>query len=381
MLLDMSAAEILSSARQAKAQSGRSILRQLADIVRLRRGPGKLTAREYFDYRLFEPALSDDERSTFVGRWARADVYQAQDAQWTGLGNDKLLGYLFLEANGIATPPVKAVYHESRFYPGVALLNTPQRFETWLRDPGNYPFFAKPSAGFWGRDATYAIELDAKADAIMAFGGKRISIPDYTRKNWRRHLGGLIVQEVIRPHPELVERIGNRVATARVLTMRTDDGPRIHRAVYRVPVGANFTDNFNLGSSGNGFASIDVASGTLTALYTGIGLSRRQIDRHLDTGKTLLGYQLPHWQRAVEMVKLGQQALLGLPLLGWDVAFTAAGPLIVEFNTYAGYALLQATGEGLIDREFRRNFPADLAETRRRYPTLEIGAGVQQKRR
>jgi Sugar-transfer associated ATP-grasp len=380
MLLDMSISDILACARKAKAQTGRPVLAQLAEIARMRRGPGKLSAREYFDYRIFDPALTDAERAAFVGRWVKGVVYQAQDQQWCGIGNDKLLAYLFLASIGLPTAPIRAVYHPQRHYPGAALLHSPEAFEIWLRDPGNYPFFAKPSAGAFGMGSCFAARLDAAADSIVTVNDERLPIADYATRNWDKHLGGLIVQQVIEPHPELVERIGRRVATARIVTMLTPTGPRIHRSVFRIPTGANFTDNFNLGSSGNGFAIVDPGTGKLTECYNGLGLGLRRIENHVDTGQRLEDYVLPHWQRAAEYVLLGQRAMTGLPILGWDVAFAADGPVIVEFNTHPGYAILQATGRGLADAEFLANFPRDSAESRRLHPHLNIGTGDRRRR-
>lgn len=381
MIFDLSAGDILANARRAKAQTGRPILQQLIEIVRLRRGPGKLSAKEYFDYRLFDPDIADADRLTFVGRWAKGAVYQAQDPQWCGVGNDKLLSYLFLAANGLPIPPVLAVYHESRHYPGATLLHSPDAFEAWLRDPGNYPFFAKPAAGAFGEDAYFVVSLDKATDCIVTVNDERLPIAAFAAHHWKRHLGGLVLQQVIRPHPDLVERIGNRVGTARIFTMQSDAGPVIHRAVYRIPTGTNFTDNFSLGSKGNGFATIDIATGMLTDVFSGIGLGKQRIETHPDTGKRLAGFVLPHWDRTLEMVRLGQSALLGLRTLGWDVAFTAGGPVIVEFNTHAGYALLQATGKGLVDKEFRAVFPADPVESRKRHPNINIGTGDRRRRR
>lgn len=381
MLLELPVREIIKRARMAKAQTGRPVAAQIIDIARLRAGPGKLSAKEYFDYRLFDPSLPIDEKYRFAGKWIKGVVYQAQDQQWTGLGNDKLLAYLFLGAIGLQTPPVRAVYDGRRYYPGVDLLDTPAALTAWLREPANYPFFAKPAAGAFGADSCFATEYDKSTDSIVTINGARIPVEEFAGQNWNRHLGGLILQHVIALHPDLVDRIGNRVGTARIFTMQTPDGPRIHRAVFRIPTGANFTDNFNLGSSGNGFAIIDPATGVMTDVYKGIGLSLQRIDSHVDTGKKLEGFKLPHWDRAVSAVLLGQRALRGLPLLGWDIALTEAGPVVVEFNTHPGYAILQAVGKGLMDPTFMANFPADPVESRRLHPHLNIGTGDRRKRR
>ncbi len=373
MILGSSVQDILRNAQIAKKQTGKSIISQIREIIDCRVGAGKLSAKEYFDYRVFESSAKN--KNSFAGAWAKGVVYQAQDPQWCGIGNDKLLSYLFLKSFNIPIPSTKAVYEKRRHYPGAVSIKTVEEMENWLRQESNYPFFSKPSAGAFGFGSCCAISWNSQDDAIETINGNQIPVPEFARSNWSKHLGGLIFQDVVEPHPDLTKLVGRRVATARIITMEADGETRIHRAAFRIPVGKNFTDNFNLGTGGNGFANIDIDTGILGEMYEGLGLTLRKTKTHADTGQTIAGFQLPYWKEAVDIVKLGQQALFGLPYLGWDVAFTADGPIVIEFNTHPGYAILQATGQPLMDDAFQQYFPLDRLESRKRYPHIDIGTG------
>jgi hypothetical protein len=375
MIIGMSVPQIIKNLKETKRLCGKSIIGQISEIYHLRLGKGKLSAKEYYDYRLFDSAFTFEHKKTFVGAWAKGDVYMAQDPQWYGVGNDKALSYLLLQSFGLPVPPLKAIYQTRRFHPGVRLLKTPEDFENWLRDAGNYPFFAKPVAGAFGLDSCYGEAFDPATDSIVTISGEHLPVSDFVKRRGGKDVGGLLLQDIITPHPDITTRIGRRVATARIVTIASDEDIRIHRAAFRIPVGRNVTDNFNLGAGGNGFANIDIETGTLSEMYVGLGLSLQKTDKHVDTGETIKGFQLPDWQRALDIVRLGQSALFGLPILGWDIAFTPTGPVVVEFNTHPGYAMLQASGSGFADAEFRRFFPASPEECRKKYPHILIGTG------
>ena len=380
MILGISFLDFLKKSKEAKMQSGKTRLKQFIEILNLRKGPGKLSGREYYDYRLFEKRFSSKQQKTFAGTWIRNDVWIFQDPQWCGVGSDKLLSYLVLDALGLPIAPVKAIYGAQRYYPNAEILKSPEDLLTFLRNKENYPFFSKPSAGAFGRNTCYAKSYDESSDSILTTNGKNIRVEDFSSIKLPNELGGFLFQEIIKPHPDLSNCIGERVATARIITMRTENGVRIHRAAFRIPVGNNITDNFNLGSGGNGFSDIDIETGRLGKMHVGLGLSLRALTEHPDTKQSVEGFHLPHWEQVLAVIKQGQESLFGLPAIGWDIAFTETGPVIVEFNTNPGYALLQATGRGFLDEEFRKCFPADPAALRKRYPHIEIGIPSRRKR-
>jgi glutathione synthase/RimK-type ligase-like ATP-grasp enzyme len=53
---------------------------------------------------------------------------------------------------------------------------------------------------------------------------------------------------------------------------------------------------------------------------------------HPDTGNVIEGFRIPMWAEVVELLERGQRSLPDLRTLGWDIAVTDDGPLIVETN-------------------------------------------------
>jgi hypothetical protein len=77
---------------QAAISAGRRMTSILREVVSLRRGPGNLTANEYFYYRLWDPALSAAEKRRFVGKQAQHQMHLAcNDPGWYAAAADKLL--------------------------------------------------------------------------------------------------------------------------------------------------------------------------------------------------------------------------------------------------------------------------------------------------
>ena len=64
-------------------------------------------------------------------------------------------------------------------------------------------------------------------------------------------------------------------------------------------------------------------------------------DRHPLTGKKFSEVVLPHMDQAIEICLRAALEVPQVRYVGWDVAFSVNGPLIVEGNEYPGYMLLQ----------------------------------------
>lgn len=157
--------------------------------------------------------------------------------------------------------------------------------------------------------------------------------------------GPLIVQPRVRPARRMLEiTSAYGLATVRAVTWMDGSRPRLLAACLRIPVGDSDADNFLGGASGNLVAAIDPASG---CLYRVLGSRRRdwpdivEVDVHPDTGRRIPGFVLPGWDALLELVLRAQQQFPGLRTIGWDVAITDSGPLLIEGNGSYDVDILQ----------------------------------------
>lgn len=156
---------------------------------------------------------------------------------------------------------------------------------------------------------------------------------------------GFIVQPQIRPHADMrCLASENGLPTVRVITAMYEAGPRVLFACLKIPVGTSISDNFADGAGGNLLAGIDLENGTLTPAR---GSLRRdwpviaEFESHPDTGYRIAGSRLPFWNEIAQAARNAQASLPKFRTVGWDVAATADGVLLVEANASYDMSILQ----------------------------------------
>ena len=92
-------------------------------------------------------------------------------------------------------------------------------------------------------------------------------------------------------------------------------------------------DNFH---SGGIVAGIDLETGEVVT--DGIDLSCN-IYKTTSTGVAVKGFRIPYFSEALDMVREAGKNLEGY--LGWDVAISENGPVLIEANTMPGAVILQ----------------------------------------
>ena len=97
--------------------------------------------------------------------------------------------------------------------------------------------------------------------------------------------------------------------------------------------GAGF-DDFNFGQSGNLLAIIDIPSGRIlrTLAVAGDGFGLVDVTVHPRTQRSFLSLTVPSWHEAQTLAIAAARAFAPLVTVGWDVALTDRGPVLIEGN-------------------------------------------------
>lgn len=346
--------DILAKARRARAQTGRPVLTQIVEMLYLRASDRRILADEYFDFRLYEPTLGWAARREYLGRLTKNRVYRIQSADDSAIASDKLRAYGRFHECGLAFPAILAIAHPDLEFPGAVSLRDGAALEAWLRNDTAYPFFAKPAISYRGYGAR--LVTGRERDRLRFGSGETMPIARFAELHGFAGRGAALFQERIRPHPDLAAIIGDRTATARIMVLNDGPEPEVFRASLRIPVGNNMTDNFHEGKTGNLIARLDRMSGRLAEVLAAVGLDRRSVEQHPDTGKDFAGMVVPDWDAALALVRAGSKALPGIMVHSWDVAFSDRGPLLVETNPRGDYPQ-QANNRGLAEPRFLKLFP------------------------
>ncbi|MHB1224077.1 MAG: sugar-transfer associated ATP-grasp domain-containing protein [Gemmatimonadaceae bacterium] len=353
---------ILDTAREVRERTGKSVASQLSEITRLRFGSGELRAEDYFmtgayDDRRYRPAAKRQVLSWPPERLARA----LNDPAWGAVCHDKLTYHEFLRQLGLPTPTIHAAYVEGERDAGsVTVLRTPEALASFLRDGMTYPFFGKPMFGQFGRGVSSVAAYQPAVDRLRFTTGEQVGVDEYVREYVLAARKGYIFQQPIAQHPDVDRITGGRVASLRMVVLRGDDGPRLFRTVWRIPVGRNITDNFQHGAQGNLLADVDRRTGRVVRVVQVMTTDDHRVrlpaelERHPDTGEQLRGAILPDWDAHVALCLRAAKEFEGLRYQSWDVVMGADGPLLLEINFRGSIDVIQIPGaDGLYDAEFR----------------------------
>ena len=151
-----------------------------------------------------------------------------------------------------------------------------------------------------------------------------------------------MLQRCYQVHRDLADLAVNTLATVRVVSVTdTKNDVQALYAAFRMPRGQNdVVDNFHAGGIA---ASVDIATGKLGAA-TNLGNSQAfgWVNRHPASGAPIRGRILPYWQEVVALARHAHaQAFRDRIILGWDIAITDDGPIIVEGNAAPDLDIIQ----------------------------------------
>ena len=116
------------------------------------------------------------------------------------------------------------------------------------------------------------------------------------------------------------------VNTVRMNTIRYDDEVEVKWPCLRIGQGESVVDN---AGAGGVFAAIDEHTGITLGVADEKG---NCYTHHPDSGLPLVGFQIPEWEKACDMVKQLAKMIPENRFTGWDLALTDMGWLLVEGN-------------------------------------------------
>lgn len=153
--------------------------------------------------------------------------------------------------------------------------------------------------------------------------------------------------------------------TLRVLMLRDEDGSAfVAAATHRFGRSSSApVDNF---SAGGVVARVCLDTGVLDrAARVEPGNRLTFSDRHPETDAPIAGVTVDHWPEAVALVSKLGRALPLLRYVGWDIAITASGPVVIEGNSHPSLRFFQFYGSVTADDRSRRFFEAYLPYLKR----------------
>jgi putative polysaccharide biosynthesis protein len=336
------------------SNSGKPFCRHLIDAITLRLRRPPIGLGEYLDYGIWRRAITPQLRDEFIGWRQSAALDKSLNLDPSRvLANNKLISYLILQKQGLPIPePVATFTVNGQRIGQEIVLESIDSVREFLQQ-NVYPFYVKPISAGYGRDVLGVTARDGQQLDLM--DGNSISIDDFLRPFEFAPYDGMLLQRPLKAHSAIAELTGTEaISCVRFICFVTPSGPVVHTAFWKVTVGNNMLDNFSHGHYGNCLASVDIELGTVTGAIAKMS-PLEEIERHPGTNRRLIGFSLPDWGKALELVYSASVNFPGLRLQNWDVAFCSDGPVIVELNTESELAVPQAiSGRGLMDKRLRK---------------------------
>lgn len=152
------------------------------------------------------------------------------------------------------------------------------------------------------------------------------------------------IEHKIIQHPEYAKFNPCSVNTLRIYTVRDVSTGEIRflPSIFRVGAWGNNVDNWARG-------------GLIIRIYEDGSLGEYGFFRpkygtkatiHPDTGIVFKGQKLPFAKESFEFVKKMHRYLYGIHSIGWDIAVTESGPIVVEANDNWEISALQIASKG-----------------------------------
>jgi hypothetical protein len=171
---------------------------------------------------------------------------------------------------------------------------------------------------------------EAIAKPVRGHGGR--GIERVTRPRMPELAGSYLVERLVPAHPYASRIFPGALNTVRVLVGRAGTGGAVVLgAVHRFGTQASgATDNF---SAGGIVSAIEPASGRLSgAIARSASGERRVLDGHPETGARIAGVEVPFWSEIRDAAAACTEAVDGLHYVGWDIAVSPSGPVLIEGN-------------------------------------------------
>lgn len=163
--------------------------------------------------------------------------------------------------------------------------------------------------------------------------GRGITIEKADRSNPRRQFNAILsrgkcsVEERI-VQAEVMSRFNeSSVNTLRVIMFNTKHGIKIGPCFFRTGRAGSYVDN---GGAGGVFTGVNRETGVLET--DGCDEYLHRFEKHPTSGIRFAGCQLPAWDECISLVKEMGALVPRIGYIGWDLAYTDKGWVLVEAN-------------------------------------------------
>lgn len=311
---------VMNYYKKRDKSSEKALVIQVADMIKLWRMTGYLP----YNYFKYGKSWQKSENVMSVVKYIPGRLFDEireeylNDKTYICLLDDKYVFNKWMKAHGVP------VTNMLKMYSPKDEIHASELEQFFGNSPG---IVIKPSAN------------SAQGDGVAIINNKS-EIKDFTAGLEGSKKTSLLVEEKILQHKTIEAIYSHSVNTVRIDTLMDTDGEvYIISALLRVGRNGRKVDNWS-GSKGGIAISINLETGQLS--LEGVDYYSKKYRFHPDTKVVFSGIQIPFWKQLRECVLKAAKALPGIASVGWDVAVTPDGPVIIEGNSDYTIQLMQA---------------------------------------
>ncbi|WP_193369771.1 sugar-transfer associated ATP-grasp domain-containing protein [Pelagibius marinus] len=324
-----------------KRASGKGYLAQMLQILLYRlKGYGAKDYYVFFLYRgLSKPIINSVKYATWVRRLNKKHPGVFPFDKWV-FGN-------LCENFNLPSPKCYGVFHPVWGVQGNGRsLRSEAELHAFLAEKGGSLVF-KPAAGAHGADVVLIDSYDQERKWVHRASGEAASLHDFFEWLCARDIRWLIQDRIVQ-HPDLARLNGSSVNCLRIITYLDDEGvAKVVSALLKVGRANSEIDN---ATGGGMIAAVDLETGR-TGTFVEI-FNEHRFTHHPDSGEQIADFPVPYLTEALELTKTVHRLLPYPRHLGWDVAISPDGPLLIEPNSYMAHHLIQEAGARIFDPDF-----------------------------
>lgn len=337
--------KIILELKQTVKEGNKSVLGVVLDYLSLRKRKWLLW-NEYYNYEL--DRQSSEFRKNFLGAIEQGVYLELLNPfKYYILARNKYLTHLVLEKENIPMPELYCYYNPERGVTSDGNVSN-DLFSTIqvLKAKNVKKCVVKETEGSHG-ESVFAVNgiIYEGDDALMEIvGGRTVRLSTILRQY------PLLFEQRIIQTKQLSDFNPTSVNTIRFMTVLFPNGEvEIIGTFIKIGRAGSFVDN--AGKGGNVDAGIDSDTGEVYGAIEFNGFRKSlSIDSHPDTGCALNGVVLDNWNFICRKLKSFQQKIPFLKAVGWDVALTDNGPVIIEINDF-----WDTTGQLFIKKGWRES--------------------------
>jgi len=249
------------------------------------------------------------------------------------IADDKFVFYTYFNSimPGI-TPDILMIFKNNK----VLWPDTNKTAVEYIKDLKDEKYICKANTGLGGHSITLITKKNNKIT---------LSREDTNLEEFIESLGNdtYIIQNYVYQHKDIAKLNESSLNTVRIISVRFNEKTSFLGAMLRIGVDKNqVVDN---ASSGGTFVGIDIETGKLKEY--GHFFDGEKTKSHPSSKITYKDYQIPYWKEVKDLIKKLHPFMYGMPSIGWDIAITEKGPVIIEINADWGTKGLQTANGGL----------------------------------